>query len=239
VAFVDANQEPGVRRFSTSGLLARFNYSIMKFWERFGIGIMSLWFVYAVHEAVNALVQAHNWPSMTISDWATWAGSIGTVATLVGTINLARQETRRRHRQEYDAAVIAAAFMDLPLISYRRILKEVIAGLKKPVEDDFENPWEQLAADLGNCPVWTPDDLQPLLYLGNHVAADIALPKTMFGTPRKGLKLRPSKKSAMTIELWELSAFNEETAAVLEEAMRRVENAFGSCSVLLEDARVV
>lgn len=107
----------------------------MKFWERFGIAIMSAWGLFAVHQGVNALVRSHNWQPMTISDWGTWLGSIGTVATLIGTIHLATAETRRRVRQELITAKLqcvsierklehAAARLDL----IKSLLDDLIAG---------------------------------------------------------------------------------------------------------------
>jgi hypothetical protein len=211
----------------------------MKSGERFAIGLMCLWGLFAVHQGVNALVRAHNWQPMTVSDWGTWVGSIGTVATLAGTIHLARQETRRRHRQEHDAAVVAAAFMDLPLIGYVRILRHVIGELKKPVQDDFSNPWAECACDLGNCPIWTREDVQPLLYLGNGVAADLAIAQDYVKNSRERLETTAGQRVDLTIELYELSEFNEEVVAVLEEALVRVNRAFGRCSDLLDEARVV
>jgi hypothetical protein len=87
----------------------------MKFWERFGIGVMSLWGLFAVHKGVDALVRAHNWQAMTISDWGTWVGSIGTVATLIGTIHLATTETRRRTHQEQLTAELQSVAIDIRL----------------------------------------------------------------------------------------------------------------------------
>lgn len=41
-----------------------------------------------------------HWGDLSASDWGTWVGAIGTIATLTGTIYLATAETRRRERQE-------------------------------------------------------------------------------------------------------------------------------------------
>lgn len=170
---------------------------------------------------------------------AEWVGAIGTVGTLIGTIILARQETVRRRRQERDAAVVAAAFMDLQFIDYLAILRKVLDGLSLPVEDDFENPWEQYAADLRRCPRWTREEIQPLIYFGSHVAADLAVAQEYVRAAAEMLDECGRRKYELDIELWELSDSNIEIAETLEEAHRRVENAWTSCSDLLEETRVV
>jgi hypothetical protein len=91
------------------------NILTMKNFERAAIAIMSAWCIFAVHEGVNSLVRAHNWQPMTISDWGTWVGSIGTVATLIGTIYLATNETRRRVRSELALAQIYAVYIRVKL----------------------------------------------------------------------------------------------------------------------------
>lgn len=67
------------------------------------------------------------------SDWASWVGAIGTVATLVGTIHLATAETRRRTRQERLAAELHGvvlssrlAHVEARLIASRNILSQAL-----------------------------------------------------------------------------------------------------------------
>jgi hypothetical protein len=55
------------------------------------------------------------WSKLSASDWGTWVGSIGTVATLVGTIHLATTETRRRNHQEQLTAELQSVAIDIQL----------------------------------------------------------------------------------------------------------------------------
>ena len=173
------------------------------------------------------------------NSWATWVGSIGTLGTLLGTIYLARTETNRRRRQEHDAAIIAAAFMDLPLISYQRILVETIVELKKHVEDDTSNPWKKYVSNLEQCPRRTRDELQPLLYLGHHVAANLAIAQEYVRNAREQLALAASGRELGLLDVVELSDLNEGVVTVLDDAHARVAGAFAVCSLLLDRARVV
>lgn len=75
----------------------------MKFLERACIVIMSCWGLYAVHEGVNALVRAHNWQPMTISDWGTWAGAIGTIAAVLASFFLFRRQREHELARARDA----------------------------------------------------------------------------------------------------------------------------------------
>lgn len=168
-----------------------------------------------------------------------WVGAIGAVGALIGTIVLARQETVRRRRQERDEAVVAAAFMDLQFIDYLGILRGVLDGLSLPVQDDFENPWEQYAASLRRCPRWTREEIQPLIYFGSHVAADLAVAQEYVRAAAEQLDDCARRKYELDTELWELSESNAEIAETLDEARRRVENAWTSCSDLLEETRIV
>jgi hypothetical protein len=49
------------------------------------------------------------------SDWGTWVGSVGTVATLVGTIWLATTQTRQKTKDDLTLARLHAASMVLRL----------------------------------------------------------------------------------------------------------------------------
>lgn len=146
----------------------------MKFGERFGIAIMSAWGLFAAHQGVNAFVRAHNWQPMTISDWGTWVGSGGTVATLVGTIWLATNSERSRRSEERDRAFVAASGLMLLLTKVRAALETAAEHFS----DDFfeEQGFEYLIqAQLIEEPgVWTEDQILPLIVVPNHVCAHLA-----------------------------------------------------------------
>lgn len=209
-----------------------------KFLKYLGYSTMALLLVVFTIIILRWGINFLDWARFDAGDLGTWVGAVGTVGALFGTVVLARSETRRRLRQEHDAAVIAAAFIDLPLEVYRRTLRTVIEGLKRPVEDNFDNPWEQLALELGQLPTWTREDLQPLLYLGNHIAAHLAVAQDFVRNSKDRLEAIASQKAAGVIDLHELSEFNEETRLVLDEALRRVSIASDDCSMLLEVSRV-
>jgi hypothetical protein len=144
----------------------------MKFWERFGIGIMSLWGVFALHQGVNALVRAHNWQPMTISDWGTWIGSIGTVATLIGTIWLATSAERRKRQEDLGKATVAAARMAVRIPVIQSSFSTVRAFLANTVFDgDPRLDYAAAARHMQDTGTWSNADVDPLIHMsGGRVA---------------------------------------------------------------------
>jgi hypothetical protein len=158
----------------------------MKFGERFCIGILVCWFLFAVHEGVNALVRAHNWQPMTISDWGTWVGSIGTVATLIGTIYLATSETRKRNHQELVIAALHSSAIEMRLAHAKGRLDAtkmlLLAILEK--QDPHPQLMKQALNLLLEIDEPSPDDLLPLAVLKNNTAIVIVRSSTAL----KGLR---------------------------------------------------
>lgn len=70
-------------------------------YNRYAVLALSGAFALGAYEAVT-------WACLSPSDWGTWAGAVGTVATLVGTIHIATTESRRRRRSEKLLAVTQA-----------------------------------------------------------------------------------------------------------------------------------
>src|SRR5438045_996442 len=63
-------------------------------------------------------------PPTTPGDTGAWAGAIGTVGTLVGTIWLATAAERRRMREESARAVVAAHALALRISLARKLASE-------------------------------------------------------------------------------------------------------------------
>jgi hypothetical protein len=219
----------------------------MKFWERFGIVIMSLWLLFAVHQGINTLVKAHNWQPLSASDWGTWAGAIGTVATLIGTIHLARTETRRRERSELLLAQLHAAGMLLRMERAHGIVVIAIAQLNHVMEttelpnaildNRLAHPFLTWTVEnLNQIEIWGGADLVPLAPLPNHVASKLAqaaeqlrtvkrlLEEALTDTPSNRLRIECSLRAALREFCGEMD--------VDEEALDRLEAARTSADIL-------
>ena len=74
------------------------------------------------------------WTKMTAAEWGVWVGSIGTLGAWFGTIWLATSETRRRVRQEHEAARLHATSIKIRLAFAAGSLAGVVDLLKRTIE---------------------------------------------------------------------------------------------------------
>lgn len=148
----------------------------MRVGERVGIAIMSAWGLFAVHQGTNALMKAHNWQPLSASDWGTWAGAVGTVATLVWTVRLATAETRRREKAELVLARLHASALLLRIeraSNVVNLIRHYLNGavLDKVIEARFF-AWSRNAIE--ELDTWDVADLVPLVPLANEIAPKLA-----------------------------------------------------------------
>jgi hypothetical protein len=114
--------------------------------------------------------------NLSKSDWATWVGSLGTVATLIGTIYLAGTATRQRERQELITARLHAAGMTMRLSVVFSRIGDARRILRKGAEAGITP--ENLAkchATLANIDMWKVNDLVPLVPLPENTAVKLAM----------------------------------------------------------------
>lgn len=160
----------------------------MKFWERIGIAIMSAWGLFAVHQGLNALMKAHNWQPLNASDWGTWAGAIGTVATLVWTVRLATAESRKRKRDELLLARLHGASMVLRLVHAEALVSAVCRTLdvasRTPIQLTADHLLD-MSRKLDNISIWQMNDLVPLIPLPDNTAVKLAQVADQVSTAKK------------------------------------------------------
>jgi hypothetical protein len=110
------------------------------------------------------------------SDWGTWVGSLGTVATLVGTIVLATDESRRRRQVEMNIADLRAMEMWAELQVVRRHLRgaHTIATAVVTKERGDPNLLETLGELISAIPSWTLDDALPFTVYVGDVSKNLA-----------------------------------------------------------------
>lgn len=138
------------------------NLSIMKNWERFGIAVMSLWGLFAIHQGVNAMFREHHWTGMSTGDWGTWIGSIGTVGALFGTIYISQSERRRRIREEFLLANLHGAGLVPRLANTQSILIAVRASINTERPDSWPMSFEAHFNRVNQIEVWEMSELVPL-----------------------------------------------------------------------------
>lgn len=110
-------------------------------------------------------------PPSTAGDNAAWAGAIGTVGTLAGTIWLATAADRRRLREESSRAVLAAHALHLRIKSAWEIVREAIKTLESVSIQGFQ--YAKAADTIDNALLWTDEEVLPLLILPRNVAVEL------------------------------------------------------------------
>lgn len=199
----------------------------MKFGERLGIAIMSAWGLFAVHQGVNALVRAHNWQPMTISDWGTWVGSIGTVATLIGTIWLATESERKRRREELDKATLAAARMlvQIPVIraSFTTVRSFLIHSL---FGTDPRPDYIQAAKILQDTGTWSVADVDLLVHLPGQTAAKMEMTRSRIELVGRSLL---TAASSHRFDASQAGPFHGSMETMLNSADKELEEHFEIC----------
>lgn len=114
------------------------------------------------------------WGSLKPSDWGTWVGAIGTVATLAGTIWLATNDRRLRKRAERDMALLAVSGLMWRIQTVEEGLAAIMYDLKLNLDGIKDIDYSALIAKFDDLPLWTPSDLIALVSIDGHVAARLA-----------------------------------------------------------------
>ncbi|KQQ93653.1 hypothetical protein [Massilia sp. Leaf139] len=130
------------------------------------------------------------------SDWGTWVGSIGTVATLAMTIWLATDASRTKRNEQLNLALVTAAHFKVRLRNVVRVLAQARNALATPLNqpDDPRVMFGDISQRFSDDDLWTADELVPLVYLPNQLAARLA----WIGTRVRSLRLEYRNYSAAT-----------------------------------------
>ena len=109
-----------------------------------------------------------NWSRLSASDWGTWIGAIGTVATLIGTIWIATSETRRQNKQAIDRAYVAAASLETRIIKVESVVICTLKYLQRSSVYFGVHDYAKLALKLKQTDSWTDEEILPLIALPGH-----------------------------------------------------------------------
>jgi hypothetical protein len=108
-------------------------------------------------------------------DWGTWTGGIGTVGTLIGTIWLASDQSRRAAKAEMTLAQLHAVGLIVRLQVTAHLLDLACEQLEMITPDNCNgNRLENAKAQLASISIWPLEELLPLAPLPNFVAANLA-----------------------------------------------------------------
>lgn len=121
------------------------------------------------------------WQRMTAAEWGVWVGSIGTIGALVGTIWLATSETRRRVRQEREAARLLSTSIKVRIAFTIGSLAGVADLLERMIKaKTFDRKTLQIChTQLEQVEDITVADTIPLIALNDHTATFVVSAATV------------------------------------------------------------
>jgi hypothetical protein len=168
----------------------------MKFWKNVGIATLSVCGLYFAHQSVNALMKAHNWVGLTPSDWGTWAGAVGTVATLIWTVRLATAQTRQKTKDDPTLARLHAS-MVRRLAHAQTVVADVcrMLDIGRQIQMGPEH-CASMAGKLDSIDLWAVDELVPLVPLPSNTAAKLAQSADQIRTAQKVLRKAITNQSS-------------------------------------------
>jgi hypothetical protein len=115
-----------------------------------------------------------HWKDLSPSDWGTWIGSIGTVATLVGTIWLATADARQRRHESRLLALLHASGMYWKLVYIHATVASAVKDLRAAGVDKVIRQRTLTEQDLNETALWTMEDLVPLVPVDGKLVANLA-----------------------------------------------------------------
>jgi hypothetical protein len=185
----------------------------------------------ASHQLVAGFVAVHKWPELSASDWGTWAGSVGTVATLIWTVRLATAQTRQKAQDDFTLANLHAASMVLRLIHAEAMVSsscEIFsAALQTPIALTVEH-LNDMDFRLSSIEIWDTAELVPLVPLPNNIAMKLAQVADQLQTARKLLPRTVIHYPDLTHE--ERLGFVEHTYAMLSTTYALLHEAVDVCN---------
>ena len=115
-----------------------------------------------------------DWRCLTVTDWGTWVGAIGTVGALAGTIWIATSESRRRQQQAVGIAGLVCLAMSNDL---QWLLDQlaVVSALEGNLDLGGREEWRGIADAISKRAQWSNEELNKLICLGDGTAERMAL----------------------------------------------------------------
>jgi len=173
------------------------------------------------------------WSKLSASDWGTWVGAIGTVATLIGTIVLATNERRERLRSERNLALVTVAALTFQIPFVQSSLRSVIITMQRDVDQNQATDYASVADTLNTMPLWTREELATLVGIRDHLAARLAFAGAEIAAIQRAMDKAAELKFH---EAGGLSAiFAAHTIPQIESPLDVLEDAFRRCREFMDE----
>jgi hypothetical protein len=178
--------------------------------------------------------EAIPWSSLTASDWGTWAGAIGTVATLVGTIWLATTAERRTRREELGKATVAAARMAVRIPVIQSSFSTVRSFLANTVFDgDPRRDYAAAAKLMQDTGTWSNADVDPLIHISAGRIAMLEMTKNRIVLVYKALL---TASTTHRLDASRITSFYTQIDSMLKCAEEELTQHSEACKAIVQEA---
>lgn len=108
-----------------------------------------------------------------------WVGALGTIAAFAGTIFIATSESRARHRDAIDVAVLVCLEISFDHTWLLNELPKFISKLKMEETPGGSQYWKRMADEIAERCQWPDEKLAKLICVGGKTAERMALTKAV------------------------------------------------------------
>lgn len=205
-----------------------------KFWKVIGYWAMGLVLFVATLIIIRWAVHFATWSSLSASDTGTWAGAIGTVATLAMTIRLATSERKERLHREQNLALVTVAGLEFKIPAVKLMLEAALTTIIMDAGANRPTDYAKLVRMLDQIPLWQPEDLAPLAAIEGHLAARLAFASAEITGVRTGIEMATKQRIYTQAKI--SSAFNLTLMTRLQSPIETLEDSRSRCRKYMNDS---
>lgn len=168
-----------------------------------------------------------DWARFEAGDLGTWIGAIGTVATLAMTIWLATESERRRRREQHDLALVKVCEFSTRVSQLHIVAKVAVERMESDSARGVATNYSNLSTIFAEHPIWSAEELAPLVCIKGHLAARLAFLGSQIGAVIEEIANAQSLPRYQSPE--GSKQFNSETVIRLKGFLKPLDIAFYDC----------
>lgn len=172
-------------------------------------------------------------PPTSSGDCAAWAGAIGAVGALIGTIRLATKQSREKRSAELNLASLVAAGVMPSVASARFVVFQVERAIVREAADGFAQHYLEHAHSLLTLCSWNAESIVALSVLPHQTAFHLENARARIGLAQKLLADRAADNHPG--DTFDPLRFADMVARVLTEARDSLNIAYVQCEKITPD----
>lgn len=196
-------------------------------------------FEYSAAGVVSALFLGYfscafyNNPPTSSGDCAAWAGAIGTIGALIGTIVLATKQSREKRSAELNLASLVAAGVMPSIASAKYVVFQVERAMLREAAEGFAQHYLEHANSLITLCSWNAESIIALSVLPHQAAFHLENARARIALAQKIIANRAADQHPG--DTYDARQFADDVARVLKEARDSLQIAYAECEKVTPD----